>query len=260
MKRIITFALALLIVLSFAACGEKGGDTKKDDGAKSTPAASTPKSTQKPDDKKDDKKDDKEAASELQYTLLEDGSGYSVKGAESSSETSVVIEASYKGKPVVEIAEDAFDGYRKMTEISIPDSVLRIDGYAFHWCEALTQITVPSSVQSIGRGAFRYSSLKSFIFPEGITVIDEDVFYGVQTLEYVVIPASVTLIKDAAFDDTRAMTAVYFGGTQAQWDAITFENKYDFYLRDAKKYFYSDSAPSGEGDFWHYVDGVPTPW
>ena len=235
MKRIITFALALLIVLSFAACGEKGGDTKKDDGAKSTPAASTPKSTQKPDDKKDDKKDDKEAASELQYTLLEDGSGYSVKGAESSSETSVVIEASYKGKPVVEIAEDAFYGYPKMTEISIPDSVLRIDSYAFHWCEALTQITVPSSVQSIGRGAFLccdslvyldlpapLEALGEFAFAhcsslaqvrfrgEKLAALPDRAFYGCEALTAIRLPESVRSVGKRAFSRCSSLRRFYF--------------------------------------------------
>ena len=25
-------------------------------------------------------------------------------------------------------------------------------------------------------------------------------------------------------------------------------------------YFYSEDAPTEEGNFWHYVDGVPTKW
>ena len=29
---------------------------------------------------------------------------------------------------------------------------------------------------------------------------------------------------------------------------------------DATNYFYSETAPTEEGNFWHYVDGKPTPW
>ncbi len=246
MKRFLIVMLALLMLFTAAACGKTDGGSRKDDALPESGVPEAPAGEEKD--------------SSLTYTLTEDGSGYIVKGAESSPETSVVVDASYQGKPVVEIAEDAFHGYRQLSEVSLPDGLLRIDGYAFHWCEALTEIRIPASVQSIGRGAFRYSGLKNFTFPDGITVIEEDVFYGVQTLEYVVIPASVTLVRDAAFDDVRAMTAVYFCGTQAQWDAITFEDRYDFYFQDAKKYFYSESRPDGGGDFWHYADGIPTPW
>ena len=32
------------------------------------------------------------------------------------------------------------------------------------------------------------------------------------------------------------------------------------YFESATKYFYSEEAPTEEGNYWHYVDGVETIW
>ena len=28
----------------------------------------------------------------------------------------------------------------------------------------------------------------------------------------------------------------------------------------AKRYYYSETPPTGDGNYWHYVDGVVTVW
>lgn len=45
-----------------------------------------------------------------------------------------------------------------LTEISIPDSVTRIEMYAFRFCRKLESVTIPKSVTFIGREAFQYCS------------------------------------------------------------------------------------------------------
>ncbi len=31
-------------------------------------------------------------------------------------------------------------------------------------------------------------------------------------------------------------------------------------LTSATRYYYSETTPTEAGNYWHYVDGVPTPW
>lgn len=71
----------------------------------------------------------------FKFTLLEDGSGYSVAKCDDYDEntypTEIVIPATFNNKPVTSI-----------------------ENYAFAWCDSLTNITMPHSVTSIGDYAF----------------------------------------------------------------------------------------------------------
>ena len=64
--------------------------------------------------------------------------------------------------------------------------------------------------------------------------------------------------KDA-FKNCENLTAVYYQGTEAEWALINIERKNDSLLA-ATRYYYSEAEPTVEGNFWHYVDGVPTVW
>ncbi|MCL2329566.1 MAG: leucine-rich repeat protein [Bacteroidetes bacterium] len=59
------------------------------------------------------------------------------------------------------IAYSAFSSCRKITSVSIPNSVVSIPTYAFSYCTNLTSITLPSSVTEINNGAFSSSGIKS---------------------------------------------------------------------------------------------------
>ena len=73
--------------------------------------------------------------------------------------------------------EGAFNGCSGLTEISIPESVVRIGGYAFAGCGGLSNIKIPSSVTSIGSYAFSAcSNLKGISIPESVTKIEADAF------------------------------------------------------------------------------------
>ena len=84
----------------------------------------------------------------LEFLSNEDG--YSVKAGDGFDSADVVIPAAYRGKPVTEIAERAFSGCTALRTISIPDSIIRIDGLAFEDCTSLQQIVLPDSVQEVG--------------------------------------------------------------------------------------------------------------
>ncbi len=88
----------------------------------------------------------------FKFTLLDDGSGYSVAKCDDydveTYPTEIVIPATYNNKPVTIIRASAFYGCRSITSIIIPDNVTSIGNWAFEGCRSLINITIPDSVIS----------------------------------------------------------------------------------------------------------------
>ena len=133
-----------------------------------------------------------------------------------NSLTSVSIPAS-----VTSIGNSAFYGCSSLTNVKIPDSVTSIGNSAFYDCSSLTNVKIPDSVTSIGNSAFYYcSSLTSVSIPASVTSIGYSAFYDCRSLTNVSIPASVTSIGEWAFSGCSSLNHIYYGGTEAQWNAI----------------------------------------
>ncbi|MDR0983450.1 MAG: leucine-rich repeat protein [Ruminococcus sp.] len=91
----------------------------------------------------------------------------------------------------------------------IPDSVTRIDDYAFDGCSRLTDITIPNSVISIGEYAFTGCDLLTEItIPNSVEYIGRSAFFDSFELEKVTIPESVVLIGDYAFNYCESLTEI----------------------------------------------------
>ncbi|MBO7281774.1 MAG: leucine-rich repeat domain-containing protein, partial [Alistipes sp.] len=87
-----------------------------------------------------------------------------------------------------------------VTDLTIPDSVTTVGGWAFSGCSSLTSVTIPDSVTTIGRWAFRScDSLTSVTIGDSVTSIGEEAFRSCASLTSVTIPDSVTTIGRYAF-------------------------------------------------------------
>ena len=107
---------------------------------------------------------------------------------------------------VTHIADDAFQGNRKVTSIILPNSVTSIGVSAFAGCSRLETITIPNSVTSIGEQAFSScSKLKSIVIPDSVTSIGKQAFWGCTGLKNITIPDSVTSIGEWAFHDCTGL-------------------------------------------------------
>lgn len=125
---------------------------------------------------------------------------------------------------VTRIEGYAFSNCSDLTNIIIPDSVTRIDGYVFYRCSGLTSITIPDSVTRLGGGSFKYcTGLTNITISDSITDIGSWTFYGCTRLSSITIPDGVTRIGYQAFYECFNLASVSIP------DSVTSIEKYAFY-------------------------------
>jgi hypothetical protein len=118
----------------------------------------------------------------LAYELINNGTAYSVSAGTATS-GAVIIPASYNGKPVTEIGNDAF-AEEDITSVTIPESVTSIGNWAFGVCTSLTSVTFAegSQLTTIGEQAFFRTSITSVTIPESVTSIGNLAFSQCENL------------------------------------------------------------------------------
>lgn len=163
------------------------------------------------------------------------------------------------GKDLIVLGEIAFYSCC-VTEIEIPDSVISIGKTCFNGCRELESIKLSSSITEISDCLFgNCVSLKSIIIPNGVMTIGRDSISGCYKVESIVIPKSVTTISYHAIFDCKSLTTIYYTGTESDWQLISVAS-YNDSLNAATVYYYSETQPTTAGNYWHYVNGVPTVW
>ena len=92
----------------------------------------------------------------------------------------------------------AFVKRRKLTSITIPDSVTEFLNGIFDECKELERVTIHSSYLSLKDYGFNYcSALKSVVFPRSILFIEEGAFVGCTSLETIYLPKGLDYPPDA---------------------------------------------------------------
>ena len=90
-----------------------------------------------------------------------------------------------------------------------------------------------------------------------ITGIDSSANLG--NAKNVVIPKEIETVKSNAFGNSDKIEKIYYYGNSAEWEQINVESGNEA-LKSATKYYYSETKPSRQGNWWHTVDGAPTVW
>lgn len=184
---------------------------------------------------------------------------------------------------LTKIGGHAFYMCKGLTNVVLPESLVAIEGMAFFGCSGLRQISIPESVTSIGSGAFQGSGLTDVVlggsgttiaanafsvctalqnvtFRDGTTSING--FSACNNLKNIIIPASVTAIADYAFTDSGLTIGdsvnIFYDGTSEQWNSVEIGTENDI-LDVAIVYYYSDTPPEDDGNYWHYAKDNVTP-
>ena len=196
--------------------------------------------------------------------------------------TSVNIPSSIKNVTVTVIGESAFEGECFLQNVTLPDTLVRIEKLAFADCSSLQEIGIPDSVIEIGEEAFeccldlstvtisqgsnlsRIGSLafsncaiSSFSIPSGVTIIEDSVFGGDSSLIEFGLHDAITSIGSYAFKDcsfpsiTVPKTATnlsyafgcYSGEVEFEEGTIKVPDE-SFYLSSATKVVIPESVES----------------
>lgn len=92
----------------------------------------------------------------------------------------------------------AFRDTTRLTEISLPNNIQKIERYAF--CNSgIKLMHLPENLKQIGTGAFASSNIKNVVIPDKVTSLGEEVFDSCYELTDVTFPESVTAIPKRTF-------------------------------------------------------------
>ncbi|MDE7439781.1 MAG: leucine-rich repeat domain-containing protein [Clostridia bacterium] len=189
---------------------------------------------------------------DFQYVTIKENNevtGYSIIGINTGTvvDSDLIIPSSYQGKPVKEIATEAFKDNKYFTSVTIPDSITTIGNSAFSGCTDLATVKIGSGVTSIGSYAFdncsslaeiryagdmsswcglnvsglmRYGTKNRKLFidnveikgnlviPNSVTTVGRFAFNNCSLLVSITIPNSVTTIGDYAFSGCSSLTSI----------------------------------------------------
>ena len=169
------------------------------------------------------------------------------------------------------IAENAFHSCSFMTNIFIPQKLTYICDSAFFNCSSIQSIMVEENNNNYHskdnclietKTNTLVAGCKNSIIPcdGSVTTIGYAAFCGRSSLVYIIIPDSITSIDARAFQWCNSLETIYYRGTEEDWRNILINSYLNTNLISATRYYYSEIAPEISGNYWHYVDGVPTIW
>ena len=234
MKKILSAAMAVLLLLSLAACSSTGGQDPVDtEEAVTIPPITVPT---EPDDRVftdtapyaerlDSLFVSNPAAPAEDFTYEVGELGVTLTGYK-GGEFVVVIPDTVEDKPVVAIGEGAFADMVSLKAVSVPDTVTSIGNGAFAGCKNLTSLRTPvftcegapyfgalfGAKSHDAQGSAVPAGLSTLVLTGGDTIPDY-AFYACRALEAVAIPETVTEVGDFAFYGCEALAYIPLGHT-----------------------------------------------
>lgn len=194
---------------------------------------------------------------------------------------------------ITQIVRYAFQTCGSLKSVSIPASVKDIAFWSFYQSANIESLTVSAQnpiyqsinnciiekatktlitgvessviptggeyVTVLGNNAFCALTWSFANVPDGITEIAQLAFQNNKQLQAVCIADSVNVIGKNVFKGCEKFNMVYYTGTAADWAKIRIDAS-NAELNAATIAYYSEIQPAAGGQYWHYVNGIPTLW
>ncbi len=170
----------------------------------------------------------------------------------------------------IEMGRNVFSGCTALRRVRLPADMKVVPAQTFSNCSALESVIFPEGLTEIGVCAFILcSALNEIDLPDTLVEIGNNAFYKT-AIRSVYIPASVTEIGTTPFSYGPSAITVYYGGTEAQWEALNLRpgKMAHYVLCTATVYYYCEGEPALNedgtaylGNYWHYdANGNITIW
>ena len=160
---------------------------------------------------------------------------------------------------------DCFSGCNKIRNVVIGGAIEEIQGGTFSGCSMLENIVLPQTIKylggnySAGGGAFsNCTSLEKFPLLPNLKVINYGCFRNDSSLEEIYLPITMTHILENSFKNCTSLERIFYHGSKEEFDSIYVHA--NSCLDNSKVFYYSLNIPAEPGNFWHFVDDIPTPW
>ncbi len=156
---------------------------------------------------------------------LQDNGTYAVGVGNAKYLSSITIPSTYKGKEVSTICD--FFGFKGSTVV-LPESIIKIEEYAFYNCANLETINIPHNVTVLEKGVFEgCTSLSSITLPEGLTRINDCAFKSCSSLTEITLPDSLVYIGYEAFENSGLLNV--YANSYTDWYLPSTKVVGDFY-------------------------------
>lgn len=169
---------------------------------------------------------------------------------------------------VTTVIDGAFMGCSSLTSVSLPSTLSSVSGLAFINCSSLSEFTVSKNNKTFkvlegslvnNEGKLIVGVAKSDVtIADSITEIGIGAFSG-KNIVSIVVPTSVESVGQLAFANCQNLKSVFYLGSESEYSGIEI-GEINAPFEKATVYFYSESKPAQDGNFWRYVDGKATVW
>lgn len=123
--------------------------------------------------------------------------------------TSIVIQSTYNGKPVLELGEYLFYNNGAIVAVTMPNGLKTIGMAAFKNASKLTSVTIPNTVTHIHTDAFSgASALTTINMSTAIIYIGNNAFENLTALTTIDLPSSIEELQSRAFGGCTSLVSV----------------------------------------------------
>lgn len=138
------------------------------------------------------------------------------------------------------LPDNAFEGCRYLTDVTLPDEMTEIGDRAFANCVSLSAVRLPDDLINLGRYAFEgCTQLGQIVVPDGVTALD-GTFGSCTALQKVTLGAGIGSMTAATFYRCSALSEVHIADV-AQWLSIAFTDSQENPLSANCKLYVGDS-------------------
>ena len=152
---------------------------------------------------------------------------------------------------ITSIGEHAFYKFTAISEVYLPDGIVKIGKNSFY-DSSITHINFPPSLLYIGTQAFKYcEGLTKLEFNHGLQEIGDGAFNGGYNIISVILTDKIAELGTSAFQDCVNLQTAYYMGTVEQYNNMIVRLDNFWIQQLANTYYLSPTKPEEPGPYWH---------